>query len=107
MKNGIVIFVAGAVLVGALGIALYRLGYRVCRTSVAESAATAIKDNSEGSARARAVVDSADDCAVKRMLCADALGGCDPARVCGAPDGGGDNADGAAVDGKLAPDSAQ
>jgi len=90
MKYGIIMAV---VIIPIVGLSIgfiradsYNRGYSDCRLLWAMETATQIEVVAAENARARQIVDSADDCDIKRMLCETARGGCDTARVCNTPD---------------------
>ena len=111
MKNAIII---GTISLALFGIVIYYVDSSACRrcdsncrADIANATVREIQTIEESAALARQIVDSADDCGIKRMLCATARGGCDQQRVCDTLDRGRDNAGRAAVDGEPAPNSAE
>jgi len=106
MKYVTIIAVAlGLFIIGGAGYALFSWGSNRCEARHAQATTQVVVSHAEEVKKVQAVVDAADDCSIKRLLCKTARGGCDPERVCDSPDGAGDNATRAALDGIIAPDS--
>jgi len=105
MKNVIITIIFAVGLAFAVGFLSYRWGRADERATTAQTQTQVIVNHTVKTQTAIRVVDSADDCGIKRVLCKTARGGCDANRVCDTPDPGRNNAENAIDDGITATDS--
>jgi len=82
MRNAFIIMFFGGAILGMAVMGIYRWGISAGRLECAEAVADALADMVLRNEEAHAIINAADDCDIRRLLCAAARGDCDPKGIC-------------------------